>query len=449
MPLDELKPRNWQPLRVGRSLTSQIVITTVLVSLVALIVVVTGTYILVHKMINETSESALHRGFHDIASLVTTGTNGRVEVDHTALDSDIRYWVYQWDPSGSATTATLIDSSADDVPAPVAQLSTNSRQQRVNDSDRAYLGGPLLDEQNQQYATLIISENLEPYRSSRNTLLIGLAFAGLIATIGAALTTRWTVRRTLRPVRQMARDADSWSEQAQNTRFETNGGSDEFADLARTLNRLMDRVGTALHSEQRLTSEVAHELRTPLTVILGAAELALAESEDPTLDSHLVRIIDQVHTMNSSITALVQIARDQDQQQNERLDKCLNELAASFSPTPPVRLAVTIEGGRELQMPRDSLTRCLSPLVDNALRFAASKVEIVVRRHEDRLVISVTDDGPGTQGDPFVGTTGLGLPLSRRIAASMGGQVNLTQDSDPTEITLDLPIPRQPAPRRT
>ncbi|HNJ79734.1 MAG TPA: hypothetical protein PKX56_10290, partial [Marmoricola sp.] len=72
-------------------MTSQIVITTVLVSLVALIVVVTGTYILVHKMINETSESALHRGFHDIASLVTTDTNGRVEVDHTALDSDIRY----------------------------------------------------------------------------------------------------------------------------------------------------------------------------------------------------------------------------------------------------------------------------------------------------------------------------------------------------------------------
>lgn len=431
---------NRRPRGLLRSLSSKIVASTILISIAALAVVLSATYFMMHKMINDSVNSSLERGFREVAGAIQVDDQGGAHLD-PLLKHEIgtRYWVFEAGAEGAPTR--LIDSSGHPTSPVIISLSDTPTLKRINQGDSAFLGGPVKGLSDQQEITLVTSEKLRPYQTGRNTLMIGLATAGLFATIGAALVSRWTVRRTLRPVRQMARDADSWSDQKLNTRFEIQGSSDEFDDLARTLNQLMDRVGSALHSEQMLTSEVAHELRTPLTVILGAAELALGDAEDPELRSHLSRVIEQVHTMNANITALVQIARDQDRQASDRLDACVNDLAASFSPDPGIRLSVTIESGGDVLVPRDSLTRSLSPLVDNALRFASSEVGIHVRRDNGRLLISVTDDGLGTTGDPFLGTTGLGLPLSRRLAAAMGGQVSLTHSSDPTELTLDIPVP--------
>lgn len=439
---------HWRPSWRIHGLASRIVVSTILISLGALVVVLGVTFVLLHKMVGDSVDSALGRQFAGVSRSVSVNPTGSVVVDPSLEEmTDIRYWVYRTVPGGNPSAAQLLASSDDSPPAVREKLLSVIKPTRSDTKGHAYLCGPVSDSHGKTIATVVVAEKLAPYESGRNTLMIGLATAGLIATLGAGLVTRWTVRRTLRPVRQMTRAANSWSDQDLDTRFEVDGNSDEFADLALTLNRLMDRVTGALHSEQLLTSEVAHELRTPLTVILGTAELALADASDPGLSRSLQQIIEQVHTMNSSITALVQIARDQDRQQTERVDKCVNDLAASFSPRPEVTLGVTIHRGADVVLPRDSLTRALSPLVDNALRFATSKVEIVVRRENERLLISVTDDGPGTDGDPFVGTTGLGLPLARRIAAGMDGQVNLTQESGPTEITLDVPItdPRMPS----
>jgi two-component system OmpR family sensor kinase len=431
---------NRRPRGLPRSMASKIVASTVLISLVASAVVLSVTFFMMHKMINDSVDTSLERGFREIAGSIQVDGQGAVRLDPMLQgELETRYWIFEAGPEQSPPR--LIDSSGHPDSPVVVSLSKSTSLKRINQGGSAFIGGPVVGLRDRQEVSLVISEKLQPYQTSRNTLMIGLAIAGLVATIGSALVARWTVRRTLRPVRQMARDANSWSEQNLNTRFEITGNSDEFDDLARTLNRLMDRVGSALHSEQLLTSEVAHELRTPLTVILGAAELALGDANDPELRSHLGRIIEQVHTMNSNITALVQIARDQDHQANTRLDACVTDLAASFSPDPGIRLSVTIDSGGEVLVPHDPMSRALSPLVDNALRFASSEVGIHVRRHGDRLLISVTDDGPGTTGDPFVGTTGLGLPLSRRLAATMDGQVTLTQASEPTELTLDIPVP--------
>jgi len=423
-------------------LASQIVVSTILISLGGLVVVLGVTFVLLHKMIGDSIDSALGRQFAGVSRSINVDAAGKVVVDPSLSEmTDFQFWVYRVVPGPSPSAAQLLASSEGSPPPALEELASVTAPTRSDANGQAYFAGPVSDSHGKAIATVVVAEKLAPYKSGRNTLMIGLATAGLIATLGAGLVTRWTVRRTLRPVRQMTRAANSWSDQDLDTRFEVDGNSDEFADLALTLNRLMDRVAGALHSEQLLTSEVAHELRTPLTVILGTAELALADTSDPALSQSLQRIIEQVHTMNSSVTALVQIARDQDRQKTERVDNCINDLVASFSPRPEVTLGVTIHSGADVLLPRDSLTRALSPLVDNALRFATSQVGVVVRREGERLLISVTDDGPGTEGDPFLGTTGLGLPLSRRIAAGMDGQVNLTQESGPTEITLDVPIP--------
>ena len=89
------------------------------------------------------------------------------------------------------------------------------------------------------------------------------------------------------------------------------------------------------------------------------------------------------------------------------------------------------------------LSRVVSNLVDNALRYAASMVELSVRQDGQQAVVSVSDDGPGIPTadreriwERFArldddrsrasGGSGLGLAMVRELTMAHGGTVSVT-----------------------
>src|SRR5262249_42775141 len=61
-------------------------------------------------------------------------------------------------------------------------------------------------------------------------------------------------------------------------------GWDEFSQLSRTMNGMLDRLenaflllGQSCEQQRRFTADVSHELRTPLTVIIGNTGIALSK----------------------------------------------------------------------------------------------------------------------------------------------------------------------------
>jgi signal transduction histidine kinase len=102
--------------------------------------------------------------------------------------------------------------------------------------------------------------------------------------------------------------------------------------------------------------------------------------------------------------------------------------------------------------------RIVAPLIDNALRYARSRIVLSAAPHNGTVVVSVADDGPGVPADARErvfepgaradggvnghGGAGLGLPLARRLAKAIGGDVTLAPAAPGAgaEFRVSLPV---------
>jgi signal transduction histidine kinase len=105
----------------------------------------------------------------------------------------------------------------------------------------------------------------------------------------------------------------------------------------------------------------------------------------------------------------------------------------------------------------DVVERIIAPLIDNAMRFARTRIVLSASPHDGAVVICVADDGPGVaveererifepgaRADGDLNGhrgAGLGLPLARRLAHAIGGDVTLApaQSGAGAEFHVRLP----------
>lgn len=434
----------------GASLRQRIVWSTAIVTAAAMIAV-TGTVVLILAALARNSvDSALDDRLSLIASAIETGKDGTIR-DLQAPDDSVDDSTWVFGPDGRQLQGP---DAGRHVQAAAESLAHVTRRTSVERRERVYLAAPVSARHSSATnAVVVVSESLEPYERTRIQVIAGLGILGLIVTAGSTAIAAWTVRRALAPVESMATRAEEWSEHDLESRFVSDAhGSDEIGALGHTLNHLLDRVTGALRSEQRLTAELAHELRTPLTAIRGEAELGLMTTSDPAAVGRLTEVVALVERMSGTITALLAVARgDAERGAASRPEAIIDAVLVNRPAHEAVTCTVHTDGAAAVAAPQTLAARALAPLVDNAFRLAASSVTITVDSLDRTIEISVSDDGPGLadmdpetifeagrRGSDSSGA-GLGLPLSQRVARTLGGDVDVRSRSSPTTFTLTLP----------
>ena len=396
------------------------------------------------------ADAVLAHRADSVAARVDDASVGAVRVPSGVLDPG--EGVY--DAAGSPIEVSLAaaDRDAADELAAVVARSGGVRTEDIG--ERVRLRAEAFDSPAGDRWIVVVSQDVAPYETTERYALLATVALGLLAVAVAGLVADRVTRRALAPVRRMSEQAAEWSEQDLTRRFRLGRPVDEIAALGRTLDQLLDRVAAVIRNEQRLTEELAHELRTPLTVIQGAADLALLRGiSDPLLARDLEQIGDSARQLASALTALLDLARDRADLAG---DTCtVDELVTSVRDLVPahLRLVVDADAARTVRLaaPVGLAVRALAPGVENAGRHARTEVRLRLETDDDLARLAVVDDGEGlgshTPVDPFAAgasgaaRTGLGLSIARRVARSLGGEVELTDGPD-GGATFLLVLPR-------
>ncbi|MBZ5735933.1 HAMP domain-containing histidine kinase [Nocardioides sp. TRM66260-LWL] len=418
--------RLWRP----RSVRTRLVASTVLVTFLLTLVVGVVLHRVLDRTVGRDVDQVLRSRADAMVTVVVTAsadTPGRLTVPDGALTAGV--WVVD---AAGRTVAGAVEPQARATAAALATVRAPV-QQGAGDDTRVR-AQPFVTRDGVR-GVVLVSQDTGPYERSETYATLTIVVLGAFA-MAVAGGVAWLVSgRALAPVRVMAARASEWSEHDLGHRFALGEGDDELTTLGRTLDRLLDRVAQAIRAEQRLTSELAHELRTPLTGIRGVAELALLRGvDDPALRADLEDVARSAAAMADVITALLDLARDGRAEAGRGC--ALEDLLARVAEHVPPGTALAVgplPSDARIAAPLEMALAALSPVVENAGRHAASSVRLEATETDGALRVRVADDGAGI--DPALGArifesgfsgadgTGLGLGIARRVARSLGGDV--------------------------
>jgi signal transduction histidine kinase len=312
---------------------------------------------------------------------------------------------------------------------------------------------------------LVLAEdvNTRPFGGSGFAVLGAAAIALGIAAFVAA----YLARRMTEPLAAMETTARSIAGGDLSARVDaTHVRDDELGSLASAINAMANDLDVARGHERAFLLSVSHDLRTPLTSIRGYAE-AIADGTVQGMDAR-IRAADVISSESRRLERLVADLLDL-----ARLDAhqfslhpapidaqpVVTDAVEAFEPAAAeIGLELVVVGDQPVPVVADAqrLAQIVANLVENALKFASSRVSVGVRTVGTDVELHVDDDGPGiapadlprvferlytsrTVPGRTLGT-GIGLAIVRELALAMGGDARVEPvDSIGTRFVVRFP----------
>lgn len=281
---------------------------------------------------------------------------------------------------------------------------------------------------------------LDSTRFVSRVLVVGVPVMMLI--VGGVT---WVVTgRVLAPVSAIRREVDEISATELHRRVPA-VRRDEIGLLARTMNRMLDRLQRSHESRQRFVADASHELRSPIAAIRQHAEVAQAHPDSTTVDELATTVLAEDLRMQHLVDDLLLLARsDEEHTEPPRTPVDLDDLV--FAEAERLRTATnltidsTAVSAGQVRGDETALARMIHNLADNAARYARSRITFALTEEEGAVVLTISDDGPGIPVedrtrvfDRFVrltparsrdtGGTGLGLAIVAEVVNRHHGSI--------------------------
>lgn len=442
-------PRAWRPPALGRLASVRVRTTLAVVALTGLAATL-GAWALVATLGASLTESvvtsAQTRTDEVVQTLERTSSSDRLD-----LPEEEDRAVHVLDEEGRVLTASP-GAPVEPAAVPTGEPLTDAvgplegdepDEQLVVAAGRVSLGAEEL--------TVVVTQDVSDVTESQQALTEVLQVAVPIAVAGIGLITWWLVGRALAPVESIRAEVQGITADQLDRRVPEPGTRDEVAELARTMNLMLDRVESATRRQRQLVSDASHELRSPATAIRQHAEVALAHPGG-TSTEELARVaLVEGRKLEQLVEQMLWVARTDEGRASLRtglvdLDDLVFEEAARLRATSGMKIDTSDVSAGQVNGDPVLLRRVVANLLDNAVGHATSVVTVVLHEQgepDPRAVrLRVDDDGAGIAAadrervlERFVrldearsrarGGTGLGLAIVAGVVHAHGGTLRV------------------------
>ncbi len=277
------------------------------------------------------------------------------------------------------------------------------------------------------------------------------------------LISYWSARRTLIRVERITETVARIGTEDLEERLPETVNSDEISRLAKTFNRMLDRLQSSVNQLRTVTGAVAHDLKSPVTLIRGTLESALCDEGNERWRDSVGEAIEGLDRLLLLLNTTLDLAEAEAGALHMELrsvdfSDVVRQLVDIYQPAMAERhLEVTSDLEEHVVVDADLalLNRVVSNLLENELTHLPQgcRVNIRLHSHDGSTELVIEDNGPGFP--PEIGGNifkrfvkgkdspghGLGLAFVDAVARAHGGQARVSDRArGGAVITLSLPV---------
>lgn len=298
-----------------------------------------------------------------------------------------------------------------------------------------------------------------------NEKVRGLILVGAISLIAAALAAIMVANTIASPLKRLQRRTEQLAAGDFTQRAPDNEGPPELRGLARSFNKMTERIATLVGNQRAFVGDASHQLRTPLTALRLQLERASAAADH---DSDLTReLLDaatyETERLQRLVEGLLMIARSEGSTPTlERINvsEIVRERASVWGPFADergVHLRLECPDGLLAMAVPNALEQIVDNYVDNAVGVSSrdDTVTISARAVPIGVRVEVVDQGPGMQPEHLArafdrfwrapeaphGGSGIGLAVVHQLAALGGAAVALRNRPDRSGLIASVELP--------
>jgi signal transduction histidine kinase len=272
----------------------------------------------------------------------------------------------------------------------------------------------------------------------------------LVALI--AVLTIWATRRVTAPLRAFADAAERLGNERSAPPLAEEGPA-EIRRAARSFNKMQDQVTRFVEDRTRMLAAISHDMRTPITRLRLRVETVVDDEAD---QQKMLQDLDRMDAMVASALSFLRHGTRDEPVELVDLASLLQSVCDDFSDTGRDARYAGVDS-LSLRCRPDMMTRAMTNLVDNAVKFAGKAIVDLRRDDRGNAVVHVDDDGPGIGEeekarafDPFyradrarsveTGGVGLGLSIAKAIVETHRGTITLL-DLEPRGLRAIVTLP--------